>query len=161
DALKLRRTPHGIDVEGTGRLAFCQCLGTPIAVGFDGAIVAPPGDLVLRHPRLEVLGIPIFWFPYFWLRSPQRFGVLAPDLACRGADGFFAGGGIHLPWGPDDPNAALDVRAGAYFRGGSAYEMYLRTPASQTRVRYDHFDGDGLLTDARGSIADKTDTGHG
>ena len=161
DALKLRRTPHGIDVEGTGRLAFCQCLGTPVAVGFDGAIVAPPGDLVLRHPRLEVLGIPIFWFPYFWLRSPQRFGVLAPDLAYRGADGFFAGGGIHLPWGPDDPSAALDVRAGAYFRGGSAYEMYLRTPASQTRVRYDHFDGDGLITDARGSIADNIDTSRG
>ncbi|WP_394830952.1 hypothetical protein LVJ94_31035 [Pendulispora rubella] len=157
DALKLRRTPHGIEVEGTGRLAFCQCLGTPVAVGFDGAIVAPPGDLVLRHPRLEVLGLPIFWFPYFWLRSPQRFGVLAPDLAYRGSDGFFVGGGIHLPWGPDDPSAALDVRAGAYVRGGSAYEVFLRTPASQTRVRYDHFDGDGLIADARGSIADKVD----
>ncbi|WP_394827468.1 hypothetical protein [Pendulispora albinea] len=152
DALRLRRTPHGIEVDGRGRLAFCQCLGTPVAVGFDGAVVAPPGDLLLRHPRLEVLGIPLFWFPYFWLRSPARFGLLAPDLAYRGSDGLFAGGGVHLPWGPDDPLSALDVRAGAYFRGGSAYEMYLRTPSSQTRVRYDHVGGDGLVVDARGAM---------
>ena len=36
DALKLQRTPHGILVEGDGRMQFCPCLGTPISLGFKG-----------------------------------------------------------------------------------------------------------------------------
>ena len=41
DALKLKRSSRGIIVEGDGRLTFCPCLGTPIALGFKGATVAP------------------------------------------------------------------------------------------------------------------------
>ena len=35
--------------------------------------------------------VPIFWLPYFWLRSAGRAGLLPPDVAYRGADGFFLG----------------------------------------------------------------------
>jgi hypothetical protein len=127
-----------------------------VALTFKGAIVAPPGDLVLRQPRLEVLHIPVLWLPYFWLRSPARFGLLPPELSYRGADGVFTGGGIHLPWGPSDPASGLDLRGGAYLRGGSAWVVDLRTPSSQTRVRLDHLGSDGLMADARGAI-DKED----
>ncbi len=152
DALHLRRTSHGVEVDGSGRLAFCKCLGTPVAMTFAGAIVAPPGDLILKQPRLEILRVPVLWLPYFWLRSPARFGLLPPDVAYRGADGMFGGGGLHLPWGPGDPHSGLDLRGGAYLRGGSAWMVDLRTPSSQTRVRLDHLGSDGLLADARGAI---------
>lgn len=151
DALRLRRTSLGVEVDGTGRLAFCKCLGTPLAIRFGGAIVAPPGDLLLKHPRLEIWHVPVLWLPYFWLRSPERFGLLPPELAYRGADGVFAGGGLHVPWGPSEPSGALDLRAGAYLRGGSALMMDLRTPSSQTRLRVDHLETSGLLADARGA----------
>ncbi len=87
DELRLRRSWRGaIDVEGAGRLTFCPCLGSPLAVRFEEATVAPPGDLILRSPSLEILGAPVLWLPYFWLRSPEKLGLLPPDLGlprCR------------------------------------------------------------------------------
>ncbi len=161
NALKLRRGPRGVEVEGSGRLAFCPCLGTPLAVPFEGAIVAPPGDLVLKRPRLEIYGVPVMWLPYFWLRSPARTGLLPPDLAYRGADGLFVGDGVHVPWRYGDMTNGLDVRAGAYLRGGVGLGGTLRTPSSTTEVRWDHLapnsasrgpsPADGLTVDARGA----------
>jgi len=152
DELRLRRTPYGVDVIGDGRLAFCPCLGAPLAVRFDGVIVAPPGDLVLRQPRLEIVGAPVLWLPYFWLRTPARLGLLPPDVAYRATDGLFLGDGLHVPWRSGDAANGLDVRAGAYLTGGSAGEVALRTPSSLTRVRVDHKGGDGVTVDLRGAI---------
>ncbi len=157
DRLRVWRSSRGVVVKGRGKLAFCPCLGTPLTVGFKGATVAPPGDLVLESPRLELYGIPVFWAPFFWLRSPARFGLLPPDVAYRGGDGFFLGEGLHLPWNPGDEKDGVDVRGGGYFNGGFAGELRLRTPASATRVRVDDLRGDfGLEVDARGaSTADR------
>ncbi len=157
DALTLKRTPRGVDVDGSGRLAFCPCLGTPLTLGFAGAIVAPPGDLVLRSPTLDVYGVPIFWLPYFWLRSPARIGLLPPDVMYRGKDGLFLGEGIHLPWKLGDARNGLDLRAGAYSTGGSAFSGELRTAVSVTKITWDHKDGDGVLIDARGALEDEKD----
>ena len=33
DELDVRRTPFGAEVKGKGKVAFCPCLGTPLAVG--------------------------------------------------------------------------------------------------------------------------------
>src|SRR5262245_46174193 len=52
--IKLARTRYGIEAEGKGRLAFCPCLGTPLTIEFDKAIVAPPGELLLKNPKLEI-----------------------------------------------------------------------------------------------------------
>ena len=41
-ALVLRRVPIGAELEGDGTLAFCPCLGTPLAVRFSEATVAVP-----------------------------------------------------------------------------------------------------------------------
>jgi hypothetical protein len=153
DELRAWRTSRGVVVKGEGRLAFCPCLGEPLAVAFDGATVAPPGDLVLEDPRLEVFRVPVFWLPVFWLRSPGRLGLLPPDLAYRGEDGLFLGDGVHLPWRPGDPKNGLDVRAGAYLKGGVAADALLRTEQSTTHVRWDHLRADGVSVDARGAFA--------
>jgi hypothetical protein len=154
DALRLRRTGRGVEVDGEGRLAFCPCLGTPLAISFDGAIVAPPGDLVLRQPKLIVYDVPIFWLPYFWLRSPARLGLLPPDVAYRGPDGMFLGGGVHAPWRWGDGSSGLDLRAGAYLKGGVAVSGELKTPSSVTSARFDRLGSTGLGVDARGALED-------
>jgi hypothetical protein len=150
--IKLTRTKLGIEVEGKGRLAFCPCLGTPLTVEFEKAFVAPPGDLIIKSPTLEFYGVPIMYLPWFWLRSDEKAGVLPPDIAYRGKDGFFVGEGVHLPWKRQGKRYALDFRAGGYLFDGFATEAHLRTPVSNTKVRYDRLRGDdGLSVDARGA----------
>jgi len=156
DALSLHRTAHGIVVDGDGRLTFCPCLGTPLSLGFKEVTVAPPGDLFLVSPRLEIFHVPIFWLPWFWLRAPSRVGLLPPEIAWRGVDGLFLGGGVHLPWHGRDGDNVIDLHAGGYVLGGFAVDATARTPTSTTRVRVDQLEqegGSGLLVDARGSMA--------
>ncbi len=152
DKLQLRRVPIGVELDGAGYVAFCPCLGTPLAIRFRDATVAPPHDLVLHDPVLEVFGVPVAWAPIFWLRSPGRVGLLPPEIAWRGSDGLFAGEGVHLPWTAGDRVQGLDVRAGAYFEGGVATEADLRTTATETRVRWDRLrSDDGIEAGAHGS----------
>lgn len=151
DALHLRRSAYGVVVSGDGRLAFCPCLGTPLAVAFSEATVAPPADLFLKNARLEVFGLPIFWLPWFWLRAPSRVGLLPPDLQYRASDGLYLGGGVHLPWKSRGENVSLDLRGGGYFLGGAVADAELRTATSTAKVRWDHLDGDGIKVDARGT----------
>ncbi|HEY8086684.1 MAG TPA: hypothetical protein VIF09_02535 [Polyangiaceae bacterium] len=155
DALALRRVPIGAELTGTGTLAFCPCLGTPLGVRFTGATVAPPHDLVLRNPVLEVFGVPVAWAPVLWLRDASRFGLLPPDVEWRGADGLFAGGGVHVPWTRNDTVRGLDVRAGGYVDGGFATEAALRTATTATSVRVDDLRGDtGVGVAAHGGAGD-------
>ena len=152
DKLHVRRTPLGVEVKGEGRVAFCPCLGAPLTITFADATIAPPGDLFLRKPTLELFGAPVLWLPYFWLRSPGRAGVLPPEVAYRGRDGVFLGEGVHLPWRREDEQNGLDLRAGAYLVGGVVVDARLRTEVSTTNVRWDHLRDDGLAIDARGAI---------
>ena len=152
ERLRLVRSKLGVEMQGRGTLAFCPCLGTPLAVSFDGATVAPPYDVIVRNPRLELFGVPVMWAPVVWLRSPGKFGLLAPEVAYRGEDGFFVGEGVHQPWTDGDAAHGLDVRAGAYLVGGAALDARLVTAASSTHVRWDHLRQDGLAIDARGAI---------
>ena len=154
DALQLRRVPIGVELDGEGKLAFCPCLGAPLTVRFTGATIAPPHDLILRNPVLEVFGVPVAWAPAFWLRSPGRLGLLPPNLAWRGADGFFAGGGVHVPWRSGDVLHGFDLRAGAYFDGGAVVDGVVRTSATETHVRWDDLRGnDGVSIQAHGATA--------
>jgi hypothetical protein len=154
DALRLRRVRIGAELEGQGTLAFCPCLGSPLGVRFSGATVAPPHDLILRNPVLEVFGVPLAWVPIFWLRSAGRFGLLPPDITWRGADGLFLGGGVHVPWRQGDLAHGMDLHAGWYVDGGVAVEGLLRTTATETDIRWDRFHGnDGLTIAARGATA--------
>lgn len=153
--VSLRRVGGGpLEVKGEGTLAFCPCLGAPLAVTFQGAKVAPPGDLFLERPTLALFGVPVLWLPAFWLRAPSRAGLLPPDLAYRGSDGLYAGLGGHLPWrrasGKGEGEGALDLRLGGYTRGGGVVDGRLYSPTTQTHLRVDHLARTGLLVDARG-----------
>src|SRR6202142_2648967 len=154
DELRLRRVPIGVELDGQGTVAFCPCLGTPLAVRFRGATVAPPHDLILRDPVLELFGVPIAWAPSIWLRSPGRVGLLAPDVAWRGAEGLFVGGGVHMPWRDGDVARGIDLRAGAYVDGGVAVQAAMRTSVSDTRVAWDLWRGDaGIALGLHGATA--------
>lgn len=177
--IKLTRTKYGIDVDGKGSLAFCPCLGTPLKVEFDHAIVAPPGDLILQNPTLRFYDVPILPLPWFWLRSDEKLGVLPPDIAYRGQDGLFLGGGVHVPWKWGAGKHALDLRSGGYLASkspvkhgvdGFVIDARLRTPSSTTKIRFDRLPGapapslpltpaesadEGLLVDARGATMKK------
>jgi hypothetical protein len=156
--LTLRRVPMGVELEGPGTVAFCPCLGTPLAVRFRTATIAPPHDLILRDPVLEVFGVPIAWAPSFWLRSPGRAGLLAPDVSWRGADGLFLGGGVHLPWRDGDLERGVDLRAGAYLDGGVAIQSAMRTSVSETRVAWDEWRGQaGIGLQLHGATAIASD----
>jgi hypothetical protein len=153
EELRLRRTSRGaVEVEGVGRLTFCPCLGSPLAVRFQEATVAPPGDLILRSPSLEIAGAPVLWLPYFWLRAPEKPGLLPPDVAYRGSDGMFLGDGIHVPLRRGSATSALDLHAGGYFEGGAAVDAALTTETTATHAIWDHLRGDGLTLDAHGAI---------
>ncbi|MBX3210285.1 MAG: hypothetical protein KF764_34960 [Labilithrix sp.] len=168
--ITLSRTRYGIEADGKGRLAFCPCLGTPVTIEFERAIVAPPGELILEDPKLEIYGVPVMYLPWFWMRSDEKVGLLPPDVAYRGQDGLFVGGGAHLPWKDRGAREALDLRGGAYLDGGFVTDVRLRTPVGRTKVRFDRLRGarapvlpvpgavannadDGLLVDARGATA--------
>jgi hypothetical protein len=175
ERISLSRGKFGIEATGPAELAFCPCLGTPLTVRFDKAIVAPPGELFLKSPMLEVYGVPVFYLPWFWLRSADKIGVLPPDIAYRGQDGFYAGGGVHLPWREHGSKRSLDLRAGGYFEGGFVADARLLTADSSTKIRYDRLAGgraprlgstaspaenanDGLFVDARGATHDESTT---
>lgn len=152
ERIKLSRTKWGIEADGGGRLAFCPCLGTPLTIEFEKAIVAPPGELILQKPKLELYGVPIMYLPWFWLRSAEKVGVLPPDVAYRGRDGFYLGEGVHLPWKDRGARESLDLRGGAYLVGGFVADARLLTPVGATKVRWDRLRGhDGLQIDARGA----------
>lgn len=160
ERITLTRTRYGIEIVGQGSLAFCPCLGTPLAVDFDEAVIAPPGDVILKNPTLRIYRVPVLPLPYFWLRSEAKPGVLPPDIAYRGQDGLFAGGGVHLPWKSRGEPYALDLRGGGYELRGFVADARLRTPSSSTKLRYDRLPGgagatsdDGLLFDARGAVS--------
>lgn len=152
ERIRLARTRWGIEADGGGRLAFCPCLGTPLTIEFERAIVAPPGELILQKPKLELYGVPIMVLPWFWLRSAEKVGVLPPEVAYRGRDGLYLGDGVHLPWKDRGARESLDLRGGAYLVGGFAADARLLTPVGATKVRWDRLRGDdGLLVDARGA----------
>jgi hypothetical protein len=154
DTLKLRRVGLGVEVEGEGRAAFCPCVDPPIAVRFRRATVAPPHDLVLYDPVLEILGVPIGWAPAIWLRDSGRFGLLPPEVAWRGGDGLLVGGGVHIPWREGDIGRGIDLRAGGYTGGGVRVGVDMRSAISETIVTWDRWRGDdGVALALLGSTA--------
>lgn len=151
DKLHLARSWRGLEITGEGRLSFCPCEGPPLTMVFQAAAVAPPGDLFLKHARLELYGVPVFYLPYFWLRSPGRLGVLPPLVEYRGSDGFALGGGVHLPWRAGDMRNGMDLRAGVYLQGGAFAETRILAGETRATVRWDYLAEHGLTVDLRGN----------
>jgi hypothetical protein len=153
--LRIERGPRGVIVDGAGRVAFCPCPEPPVSIGFESATMAPPTDLLLEQPTLRVGDVPVAWLPYFWLRSPDRIGVLPPRIAWRGDDGLLAGAGVHVPFGARPERGrrdSVDIMASGYFKGGVEIETRLETATTSGEVRWDHLDESLLAVDAHGSL---------
>lgn len=156
DRLGLARSPRGVHVEGAGVLALCPCEHPPVAFGLRSADLAPPSDVLIKSATLRVFGVPVFYWPYLWLRSPNRVGLLPPFIAYRGEEGLLLGSGFHVPLG-SKPSAALDVRAAGYVLGGARLEARLRQPSARLDVAFDQFGGSAL--DVRSSAATAGENG--
>lgn len=151
DRLNLERTPQGIVVEGDGRVAFCPCEGPPLTVGFTRATVAPPTDLLLRNNTFRACGVPVFWLPAFWVRSPNKLGLLTPQLAWRGSDGPWLSSGAHVPLsGKAGATSAAELLTGVYLKGGVDLGLQLRTSTSKTWLRWDHLAQSFWVLDSSG-----------
>jgi hypothetical protein len=151
DRLEVRRESGEIELEGDGRVVACPCPSPPVSIGFRRATFSPPGDLVLDDPTLRIGAVPVAWLPHAWLRGPDEWGLLGPRLAWRAEDGAFAGLGVHAPI---EGIGAVDLRGGAYVRGGVDLEGRLTTETSSTAVRWDRLGDDLVGVDARGHFGD-------
>lgn len=159
ERVRLRRGPRGIGVEGGGDIAFCSCDRPPITLGYGSVTIAPPSDVVVKNAVLRAGGLPIFWSPYLWLRSPDRVGLIFPSAEWRGADGLLLGSGVHVPFESNQgrpASRALDVSGFGYTRGGARVEARLLTPHSTSLVRWDHRAGTALGVDAHGAARGQT-----
>ena len=151
--LTLERTARGIKVAGDGTVAFCPCSSPPVTVGFSDATVAPPTDLILRNAQFKAFGVPFFWLPVFWLRSPNRFGVMPPKLSYRGTDGAFVGSGLHVPLSKRaEPSPEyLDLSLGGYLFSGVDLGAQLVTANTLTNLRWDFLRHSLVEVDAQGN----------
>ncbi len=157
--VRLKRGPRGIGVEGGGDIAFCSCDEPPVTLGYSSVTIAPPSDVLIKHAVLRAGGVPLFWLPYLWLRSPDRLGLIFPSIEWRGDDGLLVGSGVHVPFESNQgrPAArALDVSGYGYTSGGARVDARLFTPQSTSVVRWDYRDGTALSIDAHAAVSGQT-----
>jgi len=155
DRLQLHLRDGGLDVDGPAQVLLCPCDDAPVAIGFEGARVDPPSDLLLYQPSARIGGTTVLGMPALWLRAPDRPGLLVPRLAWRGDDGLLAGPGLHLPWRDDHGNlSVLRLYVSGYSSGGIEIEPTLVTSATHTRVRYDRTRSDLLSIESDGAAGD-------
>jgi hypothetical protein len=159
ERIHISLTSWGVRVRGHGILTFCPCDDPPIAIGFSGGYAGPPDELIVEDPTLRLFGVPVFWLPYLWLRSPRKIGLTMPQVSFRGGDGLFLGQGVHFPVGQ-----GLELGAGVYTRGGFATTAELATTRTFSLVRFDYRSapavgdrddipsGVGLAIDAHGDL---------
>jgi hypothetical protein len=153
ERLRLRLEDGAIVFTGEVRAATCPCPDPPLTFLASGGRFEPPGDLVLRYPRLAIAGVPVFALPVLWLRSPEQIGVLPPIVAVRGGDGLLLGSGVHLPWrAPGGLLEALDLTAGGYVVGGAEVGAHLVTAGSDTNVTMDLVHGTRVALLGRGAL---------
>jgi len=161
DRVRLKRGPRGIGVEGGGDIAFCACDNPPVTLGYTSVTIAPPSDVLVKNAVLRAGGVPVFWLPYLWLRSPDRLALMFPSVEWRGDDGLMLGSGIHVPFEANQgrPSArALDIGGYGYVNGGARVDARLLTPETTSFIRWDYKDGTALSVDAHGAAAGKTKT---
>ena len=157
--VRLQRGPRGIGVEGGGDIAFCSCDAPPVTLGYSSVTIAPPSDVLIKHAVLRAGGVPLFWLPYLWLRSPDRLGLIFPSVEWRGDDGLLVGSGVHVPFESNQGRPAarsLDVGGFGYTTGGARVEARLFTPQSTSFVRWDYRDGTALGLDAHAAVSGQT-----
>ncbi len=153
ERLRLHLDGSAVVFSGDARAALCPCPDPPLTFLASGGRFEPPGDLVLRYPRLAVAGVPVFALPWLWLRAPDQIGILPPLVAVRGGDGLLLGSGVHLPWrGAGGALEGVDLLAGGYVKGGAEVGAHLVTAGSDTRVTADLVQGTRVAVEGRGTL---------
>jgi hypothetical protein len=155
ERMHLRFEGGAVRFDGDAHLALCPCPHPPLTLAASSGRFDPPGDVILRFPRVELDGVPIFALPWLWLRAPDQPGLLPPLVAVRGRDGLLLGSGVHLPWkGAGGALRALDLRAAGFTTGGVELGADLRTAGSHTAAVVDLVHGTRMALDARGALAE-------
>lgn len=139
-------------LSGPARVSWCPCELAPAALRVERLTLSVTGTLELSEPVLELGGVPVLWAPWLRLEPPDRFGLLPLELAWRGDDGLFVGGGVHIPVARD-AGSYLQVGGGAYTAGGFAVAMAAASSGSASWVRWEELSGTGLWLDLRGNAA--------
>ncbi len=127
---------HGIIVEGDGRPHIRPCLGTPLALGFKSATVAPPGDLLSRARASRSSACPCSGFRCFGFArrlapgSCRRTSSGAAPTDCSSAEGCTCRG-------RERQRRRRRLSGGGYIDGGFAARASAKTDATTTRVRFD------------------------
>jgi hypothetical protein len=154
DSLEVKRDRFGVALKGRTHLAFCPCLDAPLRIDVDAATVSPPSDLFLRNATVRIWSIPVFYTPWAWLRAPDRFGVLPPDVAFRGRDGLRLGLGVNVPLaagkfrGIPDPDAPrVTILGGGYTAGGAYGDVALLAHAGTLHAVVESRGGGGITLD--------------
>jgi hypothetical protein len=147
DRLTLQTDGGRVRVQGPAVLSLCPCPDPPVTFAFQSAQVTAT-DVSLTEPTVRAFGVPIFWLPALWLRSPSKWGLLPLKLAYQGTDGVLLGSGVHVPLG--GANAGLDLSGAGYVRGGAELEARVVTERTATRVRWDYLRSGSLAFDLRG-----------
>jgi hypothetical protein len=159
ERVRLKRGPRGIGVEGGGDIAFCSCPNPPVTVGYSSVTIAPPSDVLIQGAVLRAGGVPIFWLPYLWLRSPDRVALMFPSVEWRGDEGLLLGSGLHVPFDSNNgrpSSRALDVGGYGYVEGGVRVDAKLLTPDTTSFVRWDHRGETALVLDAHGAVTGRS-----
>lgn|GEM_PF-983710 len=145
EALKLSRSARGVHAEGSGRLAFCACAQPVIAFGFQSADLAPPTDVLLGGATLRILGLPVLWSPYLWLRSIDRAGLMPPAIGYRTLEGVVLSTGFHYPHLTSIPGSgSLDVAVAGYSRGGGRLGVRLHDARGSSELVLDYLERFGV-----------------
>lgn len=140
EGIRIQTRDGAIELEGESILSFCPCDDAPISFALAGAKLFPEGDITLRFPRLLFYGTPVFALPWLWIRTPMQVGLLPPQFAWRGRDGFWLGSGVRLPfWGADRQARALEMRAAAYVQGGAELGLRFSGPGFENRMAWDFY----------------------
>jgi hypothetical protein len=150
ERLTLSWPKNELSLAGPARVSWCPCEPAAVALRFEHLTLSSAGTLQLSQPVLELGGVPVLWAPWLRIEPPDRFGLLPLELAWRGDDGLFAGGGVHVPLGSAG-TSYVQLSGGAYTAGGFALAAASASPTSASWVRWEALAGTGLWLDLRGS----------
>ena len=123
-----------VRVRGPVDLFWCEVPDRPPLSLRVGEATVGRDTVSARDVRLRAFGTTVGYLPWIALRGPSRWGLLPPALSLRATDGPLVSAGLHVPL---SRAVAVDVRPGAYVRGGTEIRSALLVPGGGFTSRWD------------------------
>ena len=137
--------------KGRARWSFVLVRIPPVAVGFEGGLVAPPADLICADRNCWSAASPCSLFRGSGC-GPRRDSVFFRRASCGAAKrGCCSATECTFPGAMATSSTSSDVTAAGYLKGGVELSARLRTPRSTARARWDHLGSDLLAIDGQGA----------